>query len=90
MRDEIIEPKHWNSDPGVPSYSARRRAAGIPLPAEIVDAAFDEGAPVAVSPPDEPTSYPELVARIHEQLALLEAQREQLQKLLRQAGDVRA
>jgi hypothetical protein len=90
MRDEITEPKHWMSDPSAQSYSARRRAAGIPLPAEVVDAAFDEDAPLAVSPDDEPRTYPELVARIHVQLAVLEAQRVQLQKLLSQAGDVRS
>jgi hypothetical protein len=86
MREEITEPQHWRTRPiESPSCSLRRRTAGMPLPAEVVDAAFNDDQPLTFShraDPPEPATYPELVQRIHEQLALLEAQRSQLQKLL--------
>ena len=91
MREEISEPQQWRARPSASqSWAVRRRADAVPLPAEVVDAAFNDDLPLAVShrtEPSEPATYPELVARIHEQLALLEAQRVQLQKLLSQAGE---
>jgi hypothetical protein len=60
------------------------------LPAAVVDAAFNDEAPLTSlhrADPPEPATYPELVARIHEQLALLEAQRMKLQKLLSEVGE---
>lgn len=82
MREEITEPKHWRSrNAAGQSWSVRRRDGSLSTAA--VDAVFDAEQPLAVSP-SEPQTYPELVARIHEQLATLEAQRVQLQQLLDQ------
>ena len=91
MREEISEPQQWRARPcASQSWAVRRRDAAIPLPAEVVDAAFNDDESLAVSHEAverDTKSYPGLVARIHEQLALLEAQRVQLQKLLSQAGE---
>lgn len=91
MREELTEPQQWRKQPGAsPSWSVRRRSAGMPLPAAVVDAAFNDDSPLEVSrraDPPEPVTYPELVERVHEQLALLEAQRTQLQKLLSEASE---
>ena len=91
MREEITEPQQWRKQPAAsPSWSVRRRSSGMPLPAAVVDAAFNDESPLEVSrraDPPEPATYPELVARIHEQLAGLEAQRAQLQKLLDETGE---
>jgi hypothetical protein len=86
MREEISEPKHWRTRTAPSqSWSVRRRDAA--LSTEAVDAVFDAEQPLPTSELAEPTTYPELVSRIHEQLAVLEAQRVQLQLLLSQADD---
>ncbi len=99
MKEEISEPQHWRSRPSTnPSWSTRRRAATIPLPveplsAELVDAAFTDEGPLTASRLDaaevevDANTYPELIASLTDQLAQLEAQRKQLQKLLAETSD---
>ncbi|MCG8450868.1 MAG: hypothetical protein MI725_14980 [Pirellulales bacterium] len=96
MREDIREPQHWRSrsTPEV-SWTARRRRSEHPT--EIVDAAFEQELsgvePVRASRRDagnhsshENAPAPhDIVQSLSTQLALLEEQREQLQKLLDQA-----
>ena len=99
MREEISEPRHWRLRPSTnPSWSTRRRAATMPLsakplPAELVDAAFTDEWPLTASRLDaaevevDTNTYLELIASLTDQLAQLEAQRRQLQKLLAKTSD---
>ncbi len=98
MREEISEPQHWKSRRDAnPSWSTSRRAATKPLPAELVDAAFGDEESLATprldaaEAPDaaegDVTTYPELIARLTDQLTQLEAHRQQLQRLLAEASD---
>ena len=89
MREEISEPQHWRGrSTGNVSWSSRRRPV-LPLPADVVDAAFSEEVPLPNLRTDaaeiDAQTYPELIATLTEQLAQLDAQREQLTKLLGQA-----
>ena len=91
MREEITEPQHWRQrSGGNPSRPTRRRTA-LPLPAEVVDAALAEELPVRGSRTDsaeaDVKNYPELIEALSNQLAYLESQNEQLQKLLTEAGN---
>ena len=67
--------------------------AKLPLSAEVVDAAFTDEGPPAASRLDaaevdvDAETYPELIASLTNQLAQLEAQRKQLQKLLAETRD---
>lgn len=92
MREEITEPQHWRSRPANSRrWLESRRTDVVPLPVEAVDAVFDSDQRLAVSQsPAEPATYLELVERIHEQLAVLEAQRVQLKLLLSQASDIQS
>ncbi len=99
MREEISEPQHWRSRPSTnPSWSTRRRAATMPLSAEplsaeLVDAAFTDEGPLTASRLDaaevevDANTYPELIASLTGQLAQLETQHKQLQKLLAETSD---
>jgi len=97
MREEISGAKQWRLSPhggaGVGSSWASRRCRSQ-LPAELVDAAFEEetgrARPVRGSRRDLPRELPsgkspgrpDIVESLSTQLAMLEMQREQLQKLL--------
>ena len=67
--------------------------AELPLSAEVVDAAFTDEGPLTASRLDasevevDAKTYPELIAILTDQLAQLEAQRKQLQKLLAETSD---
>ena len=99
MREEISEPQHWRSRPSTnPSWSTRRRATAMPLSAEplsaeLVDAAFTDEGPLTASRRDaaevevDANTYAELMASLTDQLAQIEAQRKQLQKLLAETSD---
>ena len=97
----MSEPQHWRSSAdSKPSWSSRRRATRRPLPAELVDAAFDDESTTATSRLDaaetaaeaaapvefDTTALPELLAGLTDQLAQLEAHRQQIQKLLADAS----
>jgi hypothetical protein len=97
MRQEISEPQHWRSSTdSKPSWSSRRRATRKSLPAELVDAAFGDESTTATSRLDaaedaaeaavpvevDTTALPELLAGLTNQLAQLEAHRQQIQKSL--------
>lgn len=95
MREEISEPQHWRTRSGNTSasnsWTVRRHQHK--LPAEAIDAAFEDET-TSVSPVrgsrrdatgENATSRPDIIQSLSTQLALLEAQREQLQKLLDEA-----
>lgn len=101
MREEISEPQHWRSHSSAnASWSLRRRAAKAPLSAELVDAALAEEILPMMSRRDaaevesvaavDVKSYPELIVSLTNQLAQLEAHREQLQKLLDKTSGLRS
>ena len=86
MREEITEPQHWRKKSVASTGRSNRRGSTKTLPADAVDAALADEPAVEGTRTDLPAvdaqTYPELMAALSEQLANLEKQNEQLQKLL--------
>lgn len=101
MRHEINEPKHWRSQTAgsaaqSSSWAGRRHShSATALPAEAVDAAFASestaveavrGSRRDVQPAETAIEKsPDLISSLSTQLSMLEAQHEQLSRLLAQA-----